>query len=163
MPVRRWHDRLVPTILVVSHSQTGATDALVDALVAGAHDDAIDDVNVVEVDALQATADDVEAAALVVLATPENFGYMSGALKVFLDRAYHPLLEHEIRRPYQLIVKAGNDGTGAVAAVERIVAGLKWPAARPPLVIVGDVTTDDLAALTERGMELAASVEMGLL
>lgn len=150
-------------MLVVSHSQTGGTDELVDALVAGASDPAIDGVTVHQVDALDATVDDVVTSDLVVLATPENFGYMSGALKVFLDRVYHPLLDRQVRRPYQLLVKAGNDGSGAVRAVERIVSGLTWPIARPPLLVVGDITVDDRAAATERGMELGASLEMGLL
>lgn len=151
------------TILVVSHSQTGGTGDLVESLVAGASDTAIAGVSLHLVDALEATVEDVRASDLVVLATPENFGYMSGALKVFFDRVYHPLLDQRVRRPYQLVVKAGNDGSGAVRAVERIIAGLDWPVARPPVVVVGDITADDRAALTERGMELAASLEMGLL
>jgi len=153
----------VPTLLVVSHTQTGATTKLVDALVAGAGDPAIDGVDVDRVEALDATVDDVISSDLVVLATPENFGYMSGALKVFLDRVYHPLLDQGVRRPYQLVVKAGNDGSGAVRAVERIVSGLDWPVARPPVVVAGEVTDEHLAAITELGMELAASLEMGLL
>ncbi|MGI9601383.1 MAG: flavodoxin family protein [Acidimicrobiales bacterium] len=154
---------LVPVMLVVSHTQTGGTRALVDALVAGARHDDIDDVTVVEVDALEATVDHVTGSDLVVLATPENFGYMSGALKVFLDRVYYPLLEQQVRRPYQLLVKAGNDGSGAVSAVERIISGLGWPVARPPLLVVGKVGAEHLEAATELGLELGASLDMGLL
>jgi len=154
---------MVPTMLLVSHSRSGSTRAIVDALAAGAADDAIDGVVVRDLDALEATVEDVCAADLVVLATPENFGYMSGALKYFLDAVYHPLLDGGVRRPYQLVVKAGNDGSGAVRAVERIVRGLSWPAARPPLIVVGDVTDADREIAAELGMALAASLEMGLL
>ena len=149
-------------LLIVSHSRSGSTRSLVDALAAGAAHPEISGVEVVRVDALAATADDVRRADVVVLATPENFGYMSGAMKVFLETVYHPLLDDGVRRPYALIVKAGNDGSGAVESVERIIAGLDWSAARPPLVVRGELTDDDLEAARTLGMELAGSLELGL-
>lgn len=149
-------------LLVVSHSQTGATERLVEAFLAGARHPDIDDVDVSVVDALDGSVADVEHCDLVVLATPENFGYMSGALKVFLDRTYHPLLEAGVRRPYQLLVRAGNDGQGAVAAVERIISGLDWTAVRPPLVASGPLTDAHLTDAETLGMEVAASLSLGL-
>ena len=62
--------------------------ALTDAVVAGAHDDAIEGVEVVVRPALEATADDVLAADGYLLGTTANFGYMSGALKHFFDTIF---------------------------------------------------------------------------
>ena len=108
--------------------------------------------------ALDAGVDDVLAADGYLLATPENFGYMSGAMKDFFDRTYYPCLEHTRGRPYGLLVKAGGDGLGAVAAVVPLAAGLDWRPVLEPLVVQGDVTDDHLSAAPELGGSLAAGL-----
>jgi len=106
--------------------------------------------------------DDVLRADGYLLATPENFGYMSGALKDFFDRTYYPCLEHTRGRPYGLLVKAGGVGTAAVDAVVPLATGLDWRPVVPPLVVTGDVTEADLAAATELGGSLAGGLAAGL-
>src|SRR6478735_3499266 len=76
------------TLLVVHHSPTRSLQALTEAVLAGAHDDAIEGVEVVARPALEATADDVLAADGYLLGTSANFGYMSGALKHFFDSTF---------------------------------------------------------------------------
>jgi multimeric flavodoxin WrbA len=147
-------------LLVVSHSQTGGTTALVEAFVAGARDDLIEGVDVIERDALAATPDDVLAADAVVLATPENFGYMSGALKYFFDHIYEPCRELTRGRPYALIIKARDDGQGALRSIEPIVTGMAWRAMRPPLIVLGPVRQADLEAASELGMTVAAELTL---
>lgn len=149
-------------LLVVHHSQTGATTALADAVIGGAREVASDSLEVRALDCLTATADDVRWAHGVLLGTPENFGYMSGALKYFFDRIYYPCLEHTQGLPYALFVKAGNDGSGACASVERIATGLRWRAVQPPLVAVGALTDAQVAAARELGQTVAAGVDLGL-
>ncbi|HBL09119.1 MAG TPA: flavodoxin, partial [Acidimicrobiaceae bacterium] len=80
-------------VLVVWHSMTGGAEALADALTDGASDVSIEGVDVVRRRALDAGVDDVLAADGYLLATPENFGYMSGAMKDFFDRVYYPCLD----------------------------------------------------------------------
>lgn len=135
---------------------------MAEAVIDGARSDDIGGVDVRVRAALDADEDDVRWADAVILGTPENFGYMSGALKHFFDRVYYEVLEETPGRPYALFVKAGNDGTGAVRSVERIVTGLTWKQVRPPLVVVGDVQEEQLEACRELGMTMAASLEMGL-
>lgn len=60
---------------------------LTDAVVAGTRDEAIVGVDVVVRPALEATAD-VLAADGIILGTPADFGYMSGALKHFFDSTF---------------------------------------------------------------------------
>ena len=98
----------------------------------------------------------------IVLGTPENFGYMSGALKDFLERIYYEVVDETQGRPYALYVKASTDGSGAVRSVERIVAGLKWRAALPPLVVTGALDDDHFTAARELGLTLAAGLEAGI-
>jgi multimeric flavodoxin WrbA len=76
----------VSTLLIVHHSPSPATHALLDAAVRGASDPEITGVRVVRRAALAATASDVLAADGVLLGTTANIGYMSGALKHFLTR-----------------------------------------------------------------------------
>jgi multimeric flavodoxin WrbA len=149
-------------LLVVYHSRSGGTQAMTDAFVAGATDDAIDDVDVRVLRAPDATADDVRAADAVVIGTPENFGYMSGLVKDFLERIYYSCIEHTAGLPYALYVKASTDGQGAVTSVERIVTGLKWKSVQPPVVVVGDLHDEHLAQCTELGMAMAAGLEAGI-
>jgi len=117
------------------------------------------DVEVVVRPALSATASDLLAADGVLLGTPANIGYMSGALKHFFDGVYYPTLEARVGLPYGLYVHGGNDTTGAVRSVERVVTGLQWRAVAPPLTVTGPV---DRAALDACG-ELAATVAAHLL
>ena len=66
---------------------------MTDAVVAGATDDAIDGVHVVVQRAFDTSPDDVRRCNAIILGTPSNFGYMSGALKDFFDRVFYEVLE----------------------------------------------------------------------
>ncbi len=149
-------------LLVVWHSNSGHTQEMVDLVLAGCRDPEIGDIEVRDVPALDATADDVRWATGVILGTPAHFGYMSGALKHFFDTVYLDLLEQTRGLPYALFVKGGNDTDGAVAAVHKIVTGLAWKEVQPPLTVVGDLTDDQRAACTELGQTIAAGLSMGI-
>jgi len=149
-------------LLVVFHSMSGGTQAMTDAVVAGATDDAISDVHVVVQRAFDTVPDDVRQCNGIILGTPSNFGYMSGALKDFFDRVFYEVVDDTPGRPYALYVKASTDGDGAVRSVERIVAGLRWKAIAPPLVVTGDLRPDDLDRCHELGATMAAGLEAGM-
>ena len=119
-------------------------------------------VSVRTLHAFDAGADDVHWAEAILLATPANFGYMSGALKDFFERIYHPCLEDTAGLPYGLVVKGDTDTAGAVESVERIVAGLRWRQVAPPLTVVGELTEDDRAAAFELGAMVAAGLDVEL-
>lgn len=114
------------------------------------------------VPALQASPADVRAASAVLLATPEHFGYMSGALKHFFDTTFYALEPHTVGLPYALLVSAGQDGTGTLASVERIVTGYRWKRVAPPLLVVGEPAAEHLAAARELGAALAAGIAVGI-
>jgi multimeric flavodoxin WrbA len=133
-----------------------------DAVVEGASDDAIEGVTVAAQGAFDTGADDVRECDGLIIGTPENFGYMSGALKDFFERVYYELLDETPGFPYALFVKASTDGAGAVRSVERIVAGLKWRAVVPPLVVVGDLGSEHLEQCRELGATVAAGLAAGM-
>ncbi|WP_210398149.1 hypothetical protein [Motiliproteus sediminis] len=59
-------------------------------------------------------------------------------------------------------MRAGNDGRGTIDSVERIVTGLRWKAAMPPLRMAGDFDPAFIEQCQELGMTLAAGLEAGV-
>lgn len=104
----------------------------------------------------------VLASSAVVLFTPENLGYMSGALKDCFDRCYYPCLEQTQGLPYALCVRAGSDGTGTRRAVETIVTGLRWRATREPLICRGPWREEFVDQCRELGLLMAAGLDAGI-
>lgn len=154
-------------LLVVHHSPTPTTQALAEAVLAGARDDSIAEVDVIVRPALEATADDVLAADGYLLGTSANFGYMSGALKHFFDtiflQAGGALSDDGTareaaggRKPYGLWVHGRYDTTGAVRSVQSIVSALAWKQAAPVLEVLGDLDDTNREAAYELGGTLAA-------
>lgn len=135
---------------------------MTDAVVAGATDPVLEGVDVRVLHAFDADVDDVRACNGIVLGTPENFGYMSGAIKDFFERVYYPLLDETPGLPYGLFVKASTDGDGAVRSVERIVAGLRWKRVVPPVVVVGELGEADIDRCRELGATIAAGLDAGM-
>jgi multimeric flavodoxin WrbA len=132
---------------------------MANAVIAGATSDEIDAVDVRALGAFDATADDLRWAEGLILGTPENFGYMSGALKDFFDRTYYSVIEETAGLPYTLFIKAGTDGQGALRSIERLVTGLRWRAVLPPLVATGALTDEHLERCRELGLTMAAGLE----
>ena len=151
----------MPRLLVVHHTPSPATQALLEAVLAGARDPEIEGVEVVTRPALTAGAADLLAADGVLLGTPANIGYMSGALKHFFDGVYYPVLQDTGGLPYALWVHGGDDTAGAVRAVERIATGLSWQRVAAPVSVTGAPDRDALAAVRELGATVAATLMAG--
>jgi len=145
-------------LLLVHHTTSPALQELFEAVRRGATTDEIEGVEVVTRAALRATAVDVFEADGVILGTPVNIGYMSGALKHFFDTIYYPCLEETRRLPYGLYVHGNNDATGAVRAVESIATGLGWQRVHEPVIVLGTPGKDDLEACWELGATVAATI-----
>ncbi len=154
-------------LLVVHHSPTRSVQALTDAVIAGANDDAVEDVEVLVRPALEATADNVLGSDGYLLGTPANFGYMSGALKHFFDTIFleaggalsddgsaSPATGG--KKPFGLWVHGRYDTTGAVRSVLSIVQALPWRQGAEVLEVLGDVTEAHTESAYELGGTLAA-------
>ncbi|HYH39590.1 MAG TPA: flavodoxin family protein [Azospirillum sp.] len=150
------------TLLIVAHAPSDNTLRLREAVLRGAQATLGEGMAVRVLAPLDAGPADVLAARAVILGTPENLGYMSGALKDFFDRIYYPCLERTQGMPYALYVRAGHDGTGTRRAVEGIVTGLRWRAVQEPLVCRGAFQDDFTIRCEELGALMAAGLDMGI-
>lgn len=147
-----------PVLLVVHHTTSPSLATILDAVLAGTRAEGIAGVTVAVRAALAATAVDVLAADAVLVGTPANIGYMSGALKHFFDQIYYPTLISKVGTPYGVYILGNNDTAGALRSVQTIAKGLGWQESHDPVVIIGAPTKADLDAAWDLGATLAASL-----
>jgi multimeric flavodoxin WrbA len=159
------------SLLIVAHSQSGGTLALAKAALQGAQDTAPQVVTQL-LPAAQISPEMVKNADGLLIASPENFGYMSGLVKDFFDRCFYPCESVMAGKPYALMVCAGNDGTGAMNAMERLITGWRMQRVHAGLIArriggqagsaQGWLAEADIAIATEIGATMAAGLEAGI-
>jgi multimeric flavodoxin WrbA len=148
------------TLLIVYHTRGVKTTQLAEAVAKGAS--AEEGVQVRILRCADAGPQDVLEADALVLGTPENFGYMSGMMKDFLERIFYECEGKVAGRPWALLVSAGQDGAGAISSVERIVTGLRLKKVQEPILALKEVTPEILTQCEELGAALAAGLAMGV-
>lgn len=147
-------------LLIVYHSQSGSTERLARSAAAGARSE--EGVEVRLLRAPEAGAVDLAWCDALLLATPENFGYASGAMKEFLDRTFYAASARELNRAYALLISAGNDGSGAVRQLQRILRGYPLREVAQALIVIGEPGAEDLEQAHETGQALAAGLQLGI-
>lgn len=147
-------------LLIVFHSQTGNTARLADAVLRGAR--RVEETDTELKRAFDTRSEDLLASDGVLLGTPENFGYMSGALKDFFDRTYYACEGKLVGMPYAVFISAGNDGSGAVREIGRIANGYRWKSVAEALIVRNPIKDENLLAAEELGEAMAAGLAMGI-
>lgn len=152
-------------VLVLSHSRTGSTARLRDAVLLGVAE-AGGEGEARSLDVTDAGVEDVLVAGGLVVCTPARFGAVAGLTKDFFERIY-PWFEEvpDVRPglPYALVVRGASDADGAVRDLRRIATGLRWKEVVAPVVAVGTAVTDEhLAAAREAGATITAGIIAGL-
>ena len=135
---------------------------MADAVIRGAQHPDVEGVEVRARPALEADADDLLWCDAFILGTPENFGYMSGAMKYFLDRVFYPCENQVGGKPWAMFVRAGNDGTGAMTSIRRILTGLAVKEVQEPVLIAGEFDESRLVECEELGLTMSAGLEAGV-
>ena len=143
-------------LLLVHHTPSPAMQAVLEAARQGVA--LVDGVELTERPALSAGAADLLAADGVLLGTPANIGYMSGALKHFFDTVYYPCLDATVGVPFGVYIHGNDDTAGALHSIERITGALRWKQVAAALSLVGAPTPAQLEAVRE----LAATVAVSL-
>ncbi|TFV75046.1 flavodoxin [Blastococcus sp. CT_GayMR20] len=147
----------MPRLLVVHHTPSPAMQAVLEAVREGAA--LVDDVELDVRPALSAGAVDLLAADGVLLGTPANIGYMSGALKHFFDTVYYPCLDATVGLPFGVYVHGNDDTAGALNGIQKITGALRWKQVAAPLSLIGAPGKDDLEAVRELAATVAISLE----
>lgn len=147
-------------LLIIYHSQSGNTERMAQAVFAGAKREP--EIAARLKRALDAGLDDLLQADALLIGSPENFGTMAGAVKDFFDRTFYPAQEHSINLPYALFISAGNDGSGAIRQIERIVVGYPMKKVADPALCVGEADEAMLQACEELGQAMAAGLALGI-
>ena len=90
------------------------------------------------------TAQDMSDCDAIVICSPEYFGYMAGAVKDLFDRTYEELRDDAAmyKKPYCVVISAGNDGSFACSHIERICKGYRLKKVQHPIVCKGQVTEE---------------------
>lgn len=146
------------TLLIVHHTPSPHCHEMFEAVVAGATDPEIEDVEVIRRAALTVSSVEMLEADGYVLGSPANLGYISGALKHAFDHSYYQLLDTTKGRPFGVYLH-GNEGTeGAERALAGITGGLGWEKAAETVVIAGKPTKDELEACWNLGATVAAQL-----
>jgi len=125
---------------------------------------AITNVKVTLKRATDATLQDLLECDGLAIGSPEYFGYMAGLVKDFFDRTYNEARERKeiFKKPYVVFVSAGNDGTGALSHIERIVMGYQFKKVYAPVIARGVIDNAILEECEELGGTLAAGCEAGI-
>jgi multimeric flavodoxin WrbA len=156
------YSRSVKHLLIVYHTKTGNTGRLAEAVGRGATAEGVTGVEVRSLTAAEAGPADLLWAHGVLLGTPENFGYMSGALKDFLDRTFYEVEGKLQPLPCAIFISAGNDGSGALTSIRRIIKGYPLLEVQAPVIARGAIGGGDLARCEELGTALAVGLEAGI-
>jgi multimeric flavodoxin WrbA len=147
-------------LLIIYHSQSGKTERLAEACFEGALKEGNTEVRFKT--AFTTTLFDVQNADALIIATPEYFGAMSGAVKDFFDRTYYPARENNFVKPYALIICCENDGTGAERQIEAIANGYILKKTLDTLIIKESEIDNQLENVAEMGQTFAAGLHLGI-
>lgn len=147
-------------LLIVYHSQSGGNERLAYAAARAAREE--DGVEVKLLRALEAGAADLRWADGLLVAAPENFGYLAGGMKDFFDRTFYAVLPEQLNLPCALIIGTGNDGSGALRQLRRMLRGYPMREVAEPLIVHGEPQQKDLEKAGETGLALAAGLALGI-
>jgi len=149
-------------VLIVSHCPSENTAQLRDAALSGMESLELEDIEVVSKSPLEADSDDVEACDGIIIGATENFGNMAGLIKDFFERIYYPCLESKQGLPFALYIRAGEDGRGTRASIEKIVTGLRWKLIGEPLILRGSYKPEFEIEVSELARTMAAGIDASI-
>ncbi|OED43868.1 flavodoxin [Chromatiales bacterium (ex Bugula neritina AB1)] len=150
-------------LIIISHAPSANTKRMLDAVIKGANNHEVSNVNVRSISPLDTSPDDIRDSQAIIIGTTENLGYMAGLIKDVFDRCYYPCLESTQGLPFAFYVRAGNDGTGTRRAIESITTGLNWRLVQEPLICRGEFTEKFVTQCEDLGLTMAASLEAGII
>jgi multimeric flavodoxin WrbA len=153
---------IMANVLIVYHSQTGNTEKLARSVDQGVRQ--TENAHAMFLHASQVTAKEMKDCDAIIICSPEYFGYMAGAIKDLFDRTYEELKDDPKiwKKPYCVVISAGNDGSFALSHIERICKGYRLKMVQHPIVCKGQMSEETLSRCVELGMTIAEGVNAGI-
>lgn len=71
-------------------------------------------------------------------------------------------LTRSVKKPYAVVISAGNDGTGALAHIERVCKGYRFKKVQHPIVCNGPVTDGMREECHNLGRTIAEGVRIAI-
>lgn len=139
-------------VLIVYHSQSGNTEAMAKAISEGA---SAAGATVVLKNAIDAKAEDIINCDIVAIGTPSYFGYMSGMVKDFFDRAWLTIRDKMGNKPYVTFGSKGGGGLQFLEGLERICDNMKMVKVFESLVATRKPAEEDISKCKELGKKMA--------
>ncbi len=150
-------------LLIVFHAPSENTLKMREAMEAAVKTAKLKGVECIVKSPFDTQPKDVLACDAIILGTTENLSYMSGALKDFFDRIYYPCLELKQGLPVVAVVRAGQDGTGTIKALNTILTGLRWRWVQEILLCKGQWQESFVAQCSDLAQAMAVALDEGMI
>lgn len=119
---------------------------------------AIEGVDAILKEALQADVDDLRNCDGIAIGTPDYFSYMAGAVKDFFDRTYYPTKGEVSGTPCVLFVSHGGGGKAA-KSLQEMAETFKFKEITTPLLIRDAPNQAEKDELRNAGKKLAKACQ----
>jgi multimeric flavodoxin WrbA len=143
-------------ILVIYHSQGGATEKMAKAVAEGAKQ--VSGAKVTVKKALEAGVEDLLACDAIAVGSPDYFSYMAGGVKDFFDRVFHPSQGKVTGKPCATFGSAGGPPSVVLACLDKICSSMKFKKAADSVGASGGIADEVLAECRQMGRKLAEAV-----
>jgi multimeric flavodoxin WrbA len=142
-------------VLILHHSLSGKSEKMAEAFAEGAQ--SVQGTEVISKNAFDATLDDLIECDAVAFGSADYFNYITGALKHFFDRTYHPSHGKVTGKPYAAFATGGRSGEAALAVLDRLCNSFEFKRVVEGLAAMRSPSTHILAKCNEAGKKLASA------